>query len=250
MELPKDFFLYTRVHKTHSEELLTQTNPITQRNLLRNIFITDPNDDKNDIMLDFYSYHIHFAKQHNFSLEKLSCFLGIMDFIFHSSLSFKLQPSAAFEAFKRILDRHSIQRPPYSIMIFSPEDRAILTEYVVHTFFKHYLLYQYAFTPQNDIFITTSSPFPEKLPNSLPLTAGKEFQPSEVPILEEYLEQSERQISEQSQSEEVKQEDSIPDPVHSLFMQEMMNLKRELNDNIKKQDDVLISKLETHIKGR
>jgi hypothetical protein len=250
MELPKDFFLYTTVTKAQSEEMLTQTNPITLRNLLRTLFITDPHDDKNDIMLDFYSHHIHFAKQHNFSLEKLSCFLGIMDFIFHSSLHFKLQPSAAFEAFKRILDRHSIQRPPYSIMIFSPEDRTLLTEYVVHTFFKHYLLYQYAFTPQNDIFITASSPFPEKLPNCLALTVGKEFQATEVPILEEYLEQSERQISEQSQSEEIKQEDSISDPVHLLFMQEMMSLKKDLNDNIKKQDEVLISKLETHIKGR
>ena len=250
MELPKDFFLYTRVSKTHSQEMLTQTNPNTLRNLLRTLFITDPNDDKNDIMLDFYSHSIHFAKQHNFSVEKLSCFLGIMDFISHSSLHFKLQPSAAFEAFKRILDRHSIQRPPYSIMIFNPEDRALLTEYLVHTFFKHYLLYQYAFTPQNDIFITTSSTFPQKLPNSLPLTAGKEFQPSEVPILEEYLEQSERQISEQSQSEDIRQEDSMSDPVYSLYMQEMMSLKKDLNEKMKKQDEILISKLETHIKGR
>lgn len=251
MDIPKEFFLYTRITKSQSEELLTLKNPHTLRSLLRSIFITTPTDDKDEVVLDFYTHHIHFCIQHSFSLEKLSCFLGIMDFLFHKSLNSKLLPTTAFEIFKRVLEKHCMQRPPFSIGIFTRENAAIITEYVVSTFFRHYLLYEYAFTPQNDIFITSNSSFTTDLSEYLPLTAGKEFNPHDIPLLEEYFDlQPERHSTERSNYDERNQEDSVSDPVHMLFMQEMMNFRSELTDNIKKQDEVLISKIESTIRAK
>lgn len=40
------------------------------------------------------------------------------------------------------------QRPPFSIDLFSQEQLALISDYVVNTYFRHFKLYKYAFTPQ------------------------------------------------------------------------------------------------------
>ena len=41
----------------------------------------------------------------------------------------------------------SFQRPPYSIDLFNPEQVRDITAYVVNTYFRHFKMYKYAFTP-------------------------------------------------------------------------------------------------------
>ena len=40
------------------------------------------------------------------------------------------------------------QRPPFSIELFTPDQVKLLTEYTLHTYFRHFKMYKYAFTPQ------------------------------------------------------------------------------------------------------
>lgn len=40
------------------------------------------------------------------------------------------------------------QRPPFSIDLFKEEQLLALADYVVNTYFRHFKLYKYVFTPQ------------------------------------------------------------------------------------------------------
>uniref|UniRef100_A0A8C6Y1M3 Cilia and flagella associated protein 119 n=1 Tax=Naja naja TaxID=35670 RepID=A0A8C6Y1M3_NAJNA len=40
------------------------------------------------------------------------------------------------------------QRPPFSIDLFNQDQLVLLTDYMINTYFRHYKLYKYAFTPQ------------------------------------------------------------------------------------------------------
>lgn len=40
------------------------------------------------------------------------------------------------------------QRPPFSIELFSPDQVKLITEYTINTYFRHFKMYKYAFTPQ------------------------------------------------------------------------------------------------------
>ncbi|MBN3309569.1 MRC1 protein, partial [Amia calva] len=43
---------------------------------------------------------------------------------------------------------HCVRRPPFSIDLYSPEEATQVTEYLVNSYFRHYSLYKYTFTPQ------------------------------------------------------------------------------------------------------
>ncbi|KAJ3227285.1 hypothetical protein HK099_002649 [Clydaea vesicula] len=51
-----------------------------------------------------------------------------------------------YNYFKELLLKHSIHRPPYSVRIFSLLQIKQISEYVTNTYFRHYLMYKYAFT--------------------------------------------------------------------------------------------------------
>ncbi|KAM9146818.1 cilia- and flagella-associated protein 119 isoform 3-T3 [Pangshura tecta] len=49
-----------------------------------------------------------------------------------------------------------VWRPPFSIDLFSQEQLALMSDYVVNTYFRHFKLYKYAFTPQVRLDISLS----------------------------------------------------------------------------------------------
>ncbi len=59
---------------------------------------------------------------------------------------------------KQILKKHCLQRPPYSIFIFTEEEASMLTNFMLRTFFRHYSLYEYSFKPKIDLILMTLPP--------------------------------------------------------------------------------------------
>ena len=57
--------------------------------------------------------------------------------------------------FKTILTRHCLHRPPYSIFVFSEEDKTIIINFALSSFFRHYSLYEYSFKPKIDLELRT-----------------------------------------------------------------------------------------------
>lgn len=102
------------------------------------------NDPNGSILLKLYSNALLFAKQLHFTAEKTSTFFSILKLVHFRSLQYpSLGLEDNFNFFKNLLVDHSIQRPPYSVQIFSLEDVKSITDYVTHTYFRHFKLYRW-----------------------------------------------------------------------------------------------------------
>ncbi|KAI9094867.1 flagellar C1a complex subunit C1a-32-domain-containing protein [Phlyctochytrium arcticum] len=115
------------------------------------------NDDapRTAILLDFFYYTLRFAKDHHFSPEQASAFFSIMKATHDKTVSspfFNMDQDYSF--FKDTLLHHAVHRPPYSQKIFSLGEVKTITEYAVNTYFRHYLMYKYAFTKKLRLDVT------------------------------------------------------------------------------------------------
>ncbi|KAI9207250.1 flagellar C1a complex subunit C1a-32-domain-containing protein [Polychytrium aggregatum] len=114
---------------------------------LATVFEIDQESERSGILLDFYYYNLSFARHQKFTPDKTSAFFSIMKQTHNScTASPFLNLQKDYEAFKGLLLKHSVHRPPYSQKVFSLEDVKIISEYARNTYFRHYLMYKYAFT--------------------------------------------------------------------------------------------------------
>jgi hypothetical protein len=88
-----------------------------------------------------------------------------------------LTSKQAFAHFKKVLLEHSIQRPPYSVGVFSLKDVQLVVDYVTDSYFRHFKLYRYAFTKKQVLAFSTMPSFVETALVPAPLCEG-------VPIIE------------------------------------------------------------------
>lgn len=75
----------------------------------------------NELILDFHYNNYYFTQEQNFTNEKLSTVVAIFDYVMHHSLKNKLSDEGSFKIFKRIMERHSLQKPPSCLAIFSQD---------------------------------------------------------------------------------------------------------------------------------
>lgn len=57
-----------------------------------------------------------------------------------------LKVDRSFENFKELLLTHSVQRPPFSIGLFTFTEMKAIMAWALDTYYRHYKLYMYAFT--------------------------------------------------------------------------------------------------------
>lgn len=98
-----------------------------------------------DILADLHYHNYGFCIDHKLTPVKTSCFLSIMKVVLEESVSRRLLVEDAFQLFKDWLLKHSVERPPKSVGIFSFEEIQKIMEYVHNTFFRHYRLYMYVY---------------------------------------------------------------------------------------------------------
>ena len=78
----------------------------------------------------------------------------------------------AFARFKNTLLEHSIQRPPYSVGVFSLKDVNLVVDFVTDSYFRHFKLFRYAFTPKQVLAFQTMPSFVETAMMPPPLSEG------------------------------------------------------------------------------
>ncbi|KAJ3162140.1 hypothetical protein HDU86_005838 [Geranomyces michiganensis] len=99
------------------------------------------------ILMDFYFYALRFAKTQDLSPEQASIFFSIIKATHErTAASPFIHLEADYQHFKDTLLRHSVHRPPFSQKVFSLAQVRAIDEYAVNTYFRHYLMYKYAFT--------------------------------------------------------------------------------------------------------
>ncbi|XP_012939007.1 coiled-coil domain-containing protein 189 [Aplysia californica] len=120
------------------------------KQVLADIFMLDNYKDslKIGIIMDLYYYTLQYARQQSFSPEKTSAFFSIIKKVFEVCIETPFgNLDHTFEYFKDLIHCHSVNRPPYSIELFTPDEVRKITEYTINTFFRHFKMYKYAFTP-------------------------------------------------------------------------------------------------------
>uniref|UniRef100_A0A8C8RGS1 Coiled-coil domain containing 189 n=1 Tax=Pelusios castaneus TaxID=367368 RepID=A0A8C8RGS1_9SAUR len=106
-------------------------------------------DPRAAILLDLYFYTVQFSREHSFNREQSSAFFAIVKDIHEACVETPLSNvEECYRYFTELLFCHAIRRPPFSIDLFSQEQLALMSDYMVNTYFRHFKLYKYAFTPQ------------------------------------------------------------------------------------------------------
>uniref|UniRef100_A0A8C3XMM1 Coiled-coil domain containing 189 n=1 Tax=Chelydra serpentina TaxID=8475 RepID=A0A8C3XMM1_CHESE len=106
-------------------------------------------DPRAAILLDLYIYTVQFSREHSFTREQSSAFFTIVKDTHEACVETPLpNVEECYRYFTELLFCHAIRRPPFSIDLFSQEQLALMSDYVVNTYFRHFKLYKYAFTPQ------------------------------------------------------------------------------------------------------
>jgi len=158
-----EFFLYTSVNEGETKMLKKCKNNKKEREALKQIFNLDKVPPKIlDLFLDFHYMNYQFAKEENFTNEKISTLLGIFNHTLHYSLENRLTQKECLQQFKDILTRHSTLKPPDNLQIFTLLERRIIERQFLQSFYRHFPLYEYAFKPRTELSLLS---FPHFTPN-------------------------------------------------------------------------------------
>jgi len=154
-----------------------------------------------EILLDLHYHDYAFCVSKNFSYAKISTFLSIMKRVLQECVERKLPVEEGFHVFQTWLLKHSVERPPKSVGIFTYDETQALLEYVHGSFFRHYKLYMYVYMTRCDIRVRLK---PESMkglgqpPKMLPLYAQCEVDPKQQPEFAHMFRPTEAELAEQA----------------------------------------------------
>ncbi|XP_004856246.1 coiled-coil domain-containing protein 189 isoform X3 [Heterocephalus glaber] len=101
------------------------------------------------VTLDLFSHALIFCHQQSFSLEQTSAACALLQDLHQACVATPLgNVEECYRYFTTALFSHGVRRPPFSIDLFKKEQLLALADYVVNTYFRHFKLYKYVFTPQ------------------------------------------------------------------------------------------------------
>jgi len=105
-------------------------------------------DIRQKILIDLYYYTLVFAREHHYRQEQTSVLFSLVKRTHEKATETPYgNVTHVFNCFKENLLCHSVKRPPFSVDIFNVEEVREITEHVVNTYFRHFKLYKFAFTP-------------------------------------------------------------------------------------------------------
>lgn len=146
------FLYFVDVSEEDVARVAAATTKAEVRQLLQEYLKIQPEDGhRSEIMCDFHFHNYAFCVSLNFTSIKISTFLSIMKNVLEEAVARKLYADDAFNVFKDWLLKHSVERPPWSVGIFTQDDLKDITKYVHSTFFRHYRLYMYTYMAHSSI---------------------------------------------------------------------------------------------------
>eukprot|EP00002_Diphylleia_rotans_P002094 TRINITY_DN1129_c0_g2_i6.p1 TRINITY_DN1129_c0_g2~~TRINITY_DN1129_c0_g2_i6.p1 ORF type:complete len:249 (-),score=59.55 TRINITY_DN1129_c0_g2_i6:631-1377(-) len=130
------------------------------------------------ILLSLYHSALLFAKKNFTTLEKIATTISIIKLVHYHNIAepfVDVEKSLGF--FKKLLVEHSVQRPPYSIQIFTIDEVHRLTDYMIETYYRHFKLYKYAFTKKQLLDIKLKEVVIDTAPTIPPLSTATKLDP-------------------------------------------------------------------------
>ncbi|KAF4666616.1 hypothetical protein FOL47_004005 [Perkinsus chesapeaki] len=102
-------------------------------------------------VVDLFLMFARFCQQKDFTEVKASTLLSIIRETYSQAMLHRMDVSTAFFLFRRLILKHSVQRPPVSIRVFTLEEVKAITCFAANTFFSHYKLYIYINMPHRQL---------------------------------------------------------------------------------------------------
>ncbi|KAL4674299.1 hypothetical protein H8959_018233 [Pygathrix nigripes] len=157
---------YLDIHSMHQLEKTTSAEEMRQV-LAELLELGCPEQSLRDaITLDLFCHALIFCRQQGFSLEQTSAACALLQDLHKACIATPLgNVEECYRYFTSVLFCHGVRRPPFSIDLFKEEQLLALEDYVVNTYFRHFKLYKYVFTPQVqlDLSLTYMGLQPPKL---------------------------------------------------------------------------------------
>mmetsp|Transcript_77015 Transcript_77015/g.206552 ORF Transcript_77015/g.206552 Transcript_77015/m.206552 type:complete len:301 (+) Transcript_77015:124-1026(+) len=182
---------------------------------------------RTEILADMHYHNYAFCLSRDFTLVKTSTLLSIMKAVLDEAQSRRHTVEDAFGVFKDLLLKHSVERPPWSVAIFSFSDVQVIMDHMHNTFFRHYRLYMYAFRTHcsfNFRLDDAAAGIAPMLPRPLVLKPSDQVEAKEQPELAELFRPSEAELAE-AEARRLREEE--PEDRAAL-------IKRKVDEGVKK----------------
>ena len=111
------------------------------------MFKIDDDSPTKDIMLDFLMMNTLPEVELN-SNDNIAVLTTIMHDVLMEMMSKKMRTDQGVDLFCKIIDNHSIHRPPFSLEVFTKAEAKMIKQFALDSLFKHYYLYEFAFKPK------------------------------------------------------------------------------------------------------
>jgi hypothetical protein len=103
------------------------------------------------------------------------------------NLSFrKFNKRQIFEHFKKLLIKHSMDRPPYQINIFKKQTLQVISDFFIETVYKKFEMLKFLLTKKDDVQIINNDISSAKLPHILDMAMGQMVTTKSVPAVKNY----------------------------------------------------------------
>nr|XP_020864269.1 coiled-coil domain-containing protein 189 isoform X2 [Phascolarctos cinereus] len=136
----------------HSMDLLEKTTTLEEmQELLAELLGLGKTErsPREAVILDMFCHTLIFCRQQHFSQEQTSATCALLQDLHKACIATPLgNVEECFQFFTNLLFCHGVRRPPFSIDLFGEEQLLSLSDYIVNTYFRHFKLYKYVFTPQ------------------------------------------------------------------------------------------------------
>eukprot|EP00440_Ansanella_granifera_P039502 gb/GFBE01042851.1/.p1 GENE.gb/GFBE01042851.1/~~gb/GFBE01042851.1/.p1 ORF type:complete len:280 (+),score=69.58 gb/GFBE01042851.1/:1-840(+) len=199
-ELRPLFLYFADVSEADLAKVAAAETKSEVRKLLQELMkIDQPEGLKAEILVDMHYHNYSFCVSSGFPPEKTSTFLSIMKVVLEDAVRLRLTPEDAFNQFQDWLLKHSVERPPRSVGIFSFDDVKSIVEYATNTFFRHIRLYMYAFMTHCDVRLRVEEPGRGAAPlvvQPLPMSVDDEVDPRLQPELAHLFRPSDQEAAE------------------------------------------------------
>jgi hypothetical protein len=143
--------------------------------------------------------------------------------------------------FKELLLRHSVQRPPHSLSVFTLDDVKVINDHVQDSFFRFYSMYLYALTKDQLIVLSTEAQLSLDEPLQSPLGDGKAIAAREVEAdIKQFLSTEEKAQIDRENEYMLRG----PGRIEKIMRDEMDKLTAHMEERIKAQDEDFINKMQ------
>jgi len=197
---------------------------------------------KDKILIDLYYYTYIFCRDHKFMSEQTSAFFSIVKRTHEKVIETPYgNVEDAFSFFQDSLLCHSVKRPPFSIEIFNVEEVKDITHYVVDTYFRHYKLYKYAFTPKVTMNICIDYEGMKEEPK--PADEPEEQETEAVEPMEEVVTVENpvaEQVEDATEPEAVKELKSI---ITTALEEQVQKLKVGVDNQLRSNEETLMKRV-------